>query len=343
LIENMQGPLRVAVVGVGSIGRHHARILAAMPGVELVAVVDPDEPQGIGIAQRVGTAWVPDIGPLLEAAALDAVTVAAPTAFHEEIASRTLAAGVPTLVEKPLAPTVDAGKRLVQLAERVGVPLAVGHIERFNPAVREMRRMIASGDLGDIISLTSRRLGPVPPVRQNTDVILDLAVHDLDIVAFLIGQEPSIVHAMGGRAVGSRHEDWADITLTAGMASCFLQVSWTVPIKIRRLGITGTSAYAEVNYINQRIDVFEAIEWRDAKDFDEFVDRFGEPKKHQLQLELEEPLQLELASFLESVRTGAPMEVPGPIGLAALELAINARDRIRAMTAETARSSAPVG
>ena len=331
MTDNAQRPLRTAVVGVGSIGRHHARILAALPDVELVAVVDPDELQGNRVAQRVGTAWVPDIGPLLEAGALDAVTVAAPTALHEDIAGRTLNEGVATLVEKPLAPSVDAGKRLVQLAERQGAQLAVGHLERFNPAVREMRRLIASGELGDIISLTSRRLGPVPPVRQNTDVILDLAVHDLDIVAFLIGQEPSIVHAMGGRAVGSRYEDWADITLTAGIASCFLQVSWTVPIKIRRLGITGTSAYAEVNYINQQIDLFEAIEWRDAKDFDEFVQRFGEPKKHQLQLELEEPLRLELVSFLESVRSGTPLEVPGSVGLAALELAINARERIRAM------------
>lgn len=292
-------------------------------------MVDANEPVGRSVAAAAHTDYLRSVDELLEVDRIDAATVAVPTEAHEPVASQLIAAGIPVLIEKPIAVDVPAAKRLIDLAAANDVTLAVGHIERFNPAIRLARDLVREGALGQIISLTSRRLGPVPPVRQTTDVVIDLAVHDLDLVAYLLGGTPRIVHAKGGKTVRSRYEDWADITLVDDEASCFIQVSWTVPIKIRRIEITGTEGYIEVHNINQTVDFFEAIDWRDAGDFDEFVTRFGEPSKKRYTVEPEEPLKLELESFLDSVATGRPVEVPGAVGLAALELALEARDRVR--------------
>ncbi len=322
-------PIRTAVVGVGSIGRHHARILRASPTSELVAVVDRDEAIGRSVADAHGAMYLPTVAELIELGGIGAATVAVPTEAHEAVASQLIEAGIPVLVEKPIANDVAAADRLIDLSARHGVPLAVGHIERFNPAIRLARELIRAGALGQIISLTSRRLGPVPPVRQTTDVVLDLAVHDLDLVAYLLGGRPRIVHAKGGRTARSRYEDWADITLVDDEASCFIQVSWTVPIKIRSIEITGTEGYIEISNINQTVDFFEAIDWRDAADFDDFVRRFGEPRKKRYAVEPEEPLRLELESFLASVSGGTEPEVGGEVGRDALALAVEARDRVR--------------
>lgn len=318
------------MVGVGSIGRHHARILSSSPLSNLVAVVDGNEPVGRSVAAATGATYLPSVDELLELGGVEAATIAVTTEAHETVASQLLEAGIPVLIEKPIAPDVASARRMISLAETKGVLLAVGHIERFNPAIRLARSLVREGALGQIISLTSRRLGPVPPTRQTTDVVIDLAVHDLDLVAYLLGGTPRIVHAKGGKTARSRYEDWADITLVDDEASCFVQVSWTVPIKIRRIEITGTEGYIEVHNINQTVDFFEAIDWRDAGDFNEFVERFGEPRKKRYSVEPEEPLKLELDSFLSSVLTGDPPEVPGSVGLAALELALEARDRVRA-------------
>lgn len=321
--------LRTAVIGVGSIGRHHARILSSLPTSRLVAVVDGNESVGSSVAEATGTTYLRTVDELLELEEVEAAMIAVTTEAHEAVATQLIEAGIPVLVEKPIAADVAAAKRLIDLAETNNVILAVGHIERFNPAVRLARDLVREGALGQIISLTSRRLGPVPPARQTTDVVIDLAVHDLDLVAYLLGGTPRIVHAKGGKTVRSRYEDWADITLVSDEASCFVQVSWTVPIKIRRIEITGTEGYIEVHNINQTVDFFESIDWRDAADFDEFVDRFGEPRKKRYSVEPVEPLRLELESFLSSVLAGEPPEVPGTVGLAALELALEARDRVR--------------
>jgi len=303
----------------------------------LVAVVDADEATGRSVADATGASYMRDVDELLNAGQIDAAFVAVPTEAHETVASRLIDDGIPVLVEKPIAANLVEAQSLIDLADANGVPLAAGHIERFNPAMRLARDLIRSGDLGEIISLTTRRLGPVPPVRQTTDVVLDLAVHDLDLIQFLLGGSPRIVHAKGGRTIRSRHEDWADITLVSGEASCFVQVSWTVPVKIRRIEITGTDGYIEVNNIDQTVDFFEAIDWRDASDFKEFVERFGEPRKKRYSVEPEEPLKLEIESFLRSVRSGQTPEVPGSVGLEALGLAIEARNRIREGTANGSR------
>lgn len=321
--------MRTAVVGVGSIGRHHARILSSSPLSDLVAVVDEDEARGRSVADAAGATYLRTVDELIDSSRVQAASLAVTTEAHEAVASQLIEAGIPVLVEKPIASDVAAAQRMIDLAEARGVALAVGHIERFNPAIRLARDLIREGALGKIISLTSRRLGPVPPARQTTDVVIDLAVHDLDLVAYLLGGKPRIVHAKGGRTARSRYEDWADITLVDDEASCFVQVSWTVPIKIRQIEITGTEGYIEVSNINQTVDFFEGIDWRDAADFNEFVERFGEPRKKRYSVDPEEPLKLELESFLLSVLSDREPEVPGRIGLAALELAIEARDLVR--------------
>jgi UDP-N-acetylglucosamine 3-dehydrogenase len=310
-------------------GRHHARVLSEIDSSNLIAVVDSNELAGRAIAEEQGATYYSSLDALLGSESIDAVSIAVPTGAHEAVATQFIEANVAVLIEKPIASSIEGAQRLVDLAASRRVPLAIGHIERFNPALRLARDLVRRGTLGEIISLTSRRLGPVPPARQTTDVILDLAVHDLDLVSFLLGGSPSIVHAKGGKTDKSLYEDWADITLVSGEASCFLQVSWTVPIKIRKISITGTEGYIEVNNVSQTVDFFEAIDWREAADFNEFVELFGEPQKKRYNAEPVEPLKLELESFLSSVSSGEPLEVPGEVGIQALELALEVRDRVR--------------
>lgn len=229
--------LRAGVVGLGSMGRHHARVLAALAGVRLVGVCDPDP----GAGPSVGAVPVfPDLDRLLELD-LDLCVVAAPTLMHAAIGSRLAAAGVHTLIEKPLAASADEARLLAADFERAALVGCVGHIERFNPVVRALRERIGAGEVGTVLQITTSRQGPYPRRIRDVGVILDLASHDIDLTRWIAGAPYVKVSAVTSQVTGaSGHEDLAAVVgvLQDGTVVNHL-VNWLSPVKRRQVTVTG--------------------------------------------------------------------------------------------------------
>ena len=299
----------VAVVGVGNMGRHHVRNYDELPAAELRAVVDGEEARAEELARRYGAAAYPTVEALLDAEPdVAAVSVAVPTTAHTAVTRTLLEAGKHVLVEKPIAPTIDEADELVDLAGQRDRVLAVGHVERFNPAVRELRRLIDEGRVGSILSLVARRVGVMPPQVKDANVIVDLAVHDVDIFGYLLGDtDPTDLFCNAGRAIAEDRFDFADIFLRYGPVACFLQVNWVTPVKIRSLAVTGDAGYAHLEYVTQRLDYYRGGPAVEPTSFAE-LEALSEQKPERLDFAHEEPLARELREFLRAVR-GEPGEI----------------------------------
>jgi UDP-N-acetylglucosamine 3-dehydrogenase len=241
----------------------------------------------------------------------------------------TLSARVHTLVEKPIARSIDQASELIEASHEYDVRLAVGHVERFNPAVQELKRRMKAGELGIISSLVARRVGVMPPRIKDVNVILDLAVHDIDVAMYLLDQEPSAVAASGGSALLSNNRlDHSEIFLEFGSIGCFIQANWITPIKIRTLSVTGDAGHAELNYVTQRLEIFQSNLERHFGDFGDFVVRFGTPQTIAADITPQEPLRLELKSFLDAVEGKGSVIVTGEEGMRALEVAERVKNAI---------------
>ena len=228
--------LRAGLLGVGMMGRHHARVLRELPGVELVAIADPGgDPHGVAGSLPI----LPDIDALI-AAGIDIAVVAVPTRFHEEAALKLADAGIHTLVEKPIADSVAAGQRMVDAFAAKGLVGAVGHIERFNPALQELRRRLEAGDLGEVYQIATRRQGPFPSRIADVGVGKDLASHDIDLTAWVAQSDYRTVFAQTAHKSGREHEDMVTATgrLANGTVVSHL-VNWLSPMKERVTIVTG--------------------------------------------------------------------------------------------------------
>lgn len=228
--------LRAGLIGLGMMGRNHARVLRSLPGVDLVAVADPaGDPHG-----AVGTQDVLGSVEDLISAGLDYATVALPTAVHHEVGLALAAAGVHALIEKPLAHDSAAAADLVQAFEKAGLIGAVGHIERYNAALRSARERLAAGELGEIYQVATRRQGPFPARIADVGVVKDLATHDVDLTAWLVGQDYTSVTAHTVHRSGREHEDLvAVLGLLQGGAITNHLVNWLSPLKERTVTVTG--------------------------------------------------------------------------------------------------------
>ena len=211
--------------------------------------------------------------------------------------------GVHCLVEKPIASSLEDAKEMVEAAERYRVKLMVGHIERFNPAVRKLKEIVDSGKLGKLLLLSARRVGPLAPRVIDVGVIVDLATHDIDVVRYLTGKEPIKVYSKYG-SIKHPKEDHAILLLDLGDVAASIEVNWFTPHKVRTLVATGTEAIAYLNYIEQELEVYNA-EWRMI------------PK-----IEKCEPLEIELRHFIECVEKDLRPLVDGYEGLKTLEVAL---------------------
>ncbi|QDQ19975.1 Gfo/Idh/MocA family protein [Corynebacterium glutamicum] len=228
--------LRAGLLGVGMMGRHHARVLGEVEGVELVAVADPGGDR-FGVAGDLPI--LPDVDALIDAG-IDIAVVAVPTGFHEEAALRLAAAGVHTLIEKPIAHSAEAGRRIVDAFADASLVGEVGHIERFNPALQELRRRLEAGELGAVYQIQTRRQGPFPARIADVGVAKDLASHDVDLTAWVAQSEYSSVFAQTAFKSGREYEDLIAITgqLESGIIVNHL-VNWLNPLKERVTIVTG--------------------------------------------------------------------------------------------------------
>ncbi|MGV4416221.1 Gfo/Idh/MocA family oxidoreductase [Trueperella pyogenes] len=228
--------LRYGLIGLGSMGRHHARNIRALAGAELVAVADPYGDK-FGVAGDLEV--LPDVDALIDAG-IDAAMVAVPTGQHAEVALKLAAAGIHTMVEKPLASTIEEGKALVAAFEDAGLVGAVGYVERCNPALLEMRRRIAEGQLGKVYQITTRRQSPFPARIADVGVVKDLATHDVDLTAWVAGSQYAVISAQTAHRADREYEDL--VTASGKLANGVLVnhlVNWLTPYKERQTVVLG--------------------------------------------------------------------------------------------------------
>jgi predicted dehydrogenase len=304
--------VRIAVVGVGYLGRHHARILASLPGAELTAVVDVNASRAQEVAAASGTRPLADVRDLL--GHVDAVTLAVPTELHREIALPFLAAGVHVLVEKPMARSLAEADDMIRTAARTGAILAVGQTERFNPAVVAARPV-----LSDPRFIEVHRLGTFPERSLDIDVIFDLMIHDVDIVLSLVSSDVEAIEAVGVPVLTGR-VDIANARLRF-RNGCIanLTASRISRDRVRKIRFFQPMAYVSIDYAAQKLEVFRLVRGNGPVPAIEG----GE-----VPIENEEPLKRELADFVEAIRERRPPIVTGEDGRRALALAQQIADKI---------------
>lgn len=229
-------PIRMGLIGLGSMGRHHARVIREVEGMELVAVADP---YGDKHAVAQGLPVLPDVGALIEAG-IDAAMVAVPTYLHHEVGLALAAAGVHAMIEKPIAATVQQGEEVAQAFEAAGLVGCVGYVERCNPALLEMRRRLAEGELGEVFQISTSRQGPFPARIADVGVVKDLATHDVDLAAWIAGSTYDSISAHVTHRSGREHEDM--VVAVGRLANGIIvnhQVNWLSPMKVRQTVATG--------------------------------------------------------------------------------------------------------
>lgn len=324
----MTDRLRIAIAGLGAMGRQHARVVSEMAGAELVLACDRSREARSWAEETFGVATTDDWRRLPEHN-VDGVVNALPTPEHHATTLELLDAGLGVLVEKPIAASVDEANALITAAERGGRTLMVGHIERFNPAIRRLQEVIASGTLGEIVNVSSRRVGVARPTAPRTNVVVDLAIHDIDVCSYLLREQGRLVFASGITLASNLLEDHADLVLRYGGTVASLQANWITPVKIRRIAVTGTSGFAEVDYLTQSLRVYRGVpaEFKGAVWNYFAVAHESEPQN--VAVERVEPLRAELENFVRALRgEEAPLGDPRQ-ATQALALAIAATDMIR--------------
>jgi len=316
--------IKVAVIGVGSMGKNHARVFSEMPDAKLVAVSDTDVKTSEAVAARLGVHAYSDHRLMLEKERPDAVSIVVPTALHETVATDALDAGVHVLVEKPITATLDEGKRLIKRAEAADCKLMVGHIVRFNPAMQALKQKLQVGELGRIFQIFCRRAGPFPARIRDVGVVVDLAPHDLDVMRFLTGLDPLRVYAEIEQRIHTDHEDmvFGLLRFPEGITAA-LEINWLTPTKLRETLVLGERGLFRVDDLTQDLYLYEN-EYVNSETWAALQNLKGVSEGQMVRYALQrfEPLKAELQAFLKAIATDGPVPVSGEDGLKALMLAL---------------------
>jgi predicted dehydrogenase len=314
MVQAMKGGtkqvLRVGVIGVGVMGSNHARVFAGLSGIQLVGVADPDRAQRDLVTRALGCPAVSDVEALLKLG-VDAVTIAAPTHLHHEIALNCMARGIHVMVEKPIASSVEEGRDIIAAARRAGVTLMVGHVERFNPAVATIKEAIRGED---ILSIAITRVGPFPPRMSNVGVVIDLAVHDIDLIRWFTDSDIIEVQPQLSSAVAER-EDIALLQFrTASGVLAHINTNWLTPFKARNVTVATRGKYIMGDLLTRQVT--ECFGFQPD----------GAYSMRHLSVGHDEPLRAELLAFINAVREGKRPAVTGEEAVASLEIAIRCLD-----------------
>jgi UDP-N-acetylglucosamine 3-dehydrogenase len=314
--------IKAAVVGVGSMGMNHARIYDALEGVELVGVCDADIELASKVASRYRTRQYGDHASLLDEERPDLVSIVVPTKFHHQVALDAIERGLHLLVEKPIADTVNNAEEIIERAQAKGVQLMVGHVERFNPALSELKQRLDDGHLGKMFQVHARRLGPFPHRVRDVGVVIDLATHDLDVMCHLTGAGVIRVYAETEQEIHTLHEDSLSglLRFDNGVVGV-LDVNWLTPTKVRELYVTGEKGMFMVNYLTQDLYLYENEYVGSDWDRLGMLKGVGEGNMIKLRIGKKEPLYAELEAFVRSVEEGVEPPVTGEDGVRALALA----------------------
>ena len=337
--------LRVGIVGTGSMGMNHLRVLSDFNDekVQLVGIAETYEPTLKYAMSRFHVAGFANYREMVEKTQPDLVAVVVPTHLHFEVASYILDRGINVLIEKPMANTVEEALALIQLARIRGVKLAVGHIERFNPAVIAMKRRLVAGELGKLFHLHARRLGPFPPRIRDVGVTLDLATHDIDVMRYLADAEVERVYAEIQCHIHDSYEDLLlGVLRFTNQATGVLDVNWLTPTKVRELSVTGEKGMYLINYLTQDVFFYEndytTTSWDALRPFR----GVSEGTMIRLKVQKAEPLCLEYEDIIAALHNDTVPTVTGEDGLAVLKIALQLSDQTSRKEAEKQETGAEV-
>lgn len=296
--------LGVAVIGVGFWGKNHARVFSELEETKLVAVCDMDVERAKTIASQYGAEVYSDSREMLKRRDIEAVSICTWTTTHATEAMRALKARKHALVEKPLASNIREARKIVNFAKQNDRRLMVGFIERFNPGVQRAKDVLKTGEIGELVSATAKRVSQWPERIGDVGVVKDYAIHEIDIMRKIFEEDPTTVYARVGNLKHTKFEDYAQIMLTFTRGkTAFIEANWLTPDKVRNLTLTGSGAILSLDYLTQEITI-------------ESHEQTLKPR-----YEWKEPLKLELQQFAESVIKNVEPEVTGTDGLKALVIA----------------------
>ncbi len=310
--------LKIGVIGTGSMGKNHARVCSELENVELVGIADVDKKAAEGIAERFGVKPFFDYREL--SSEIDAAIVATPTATHHKIAMDLLNDGKHVLAEKPICDSVEKAAELVKKAEIDDLVLAVGHIERHNPAVRFVKNSLDEGKFGELVTIVSKRVSNLPGRIRDVGVIFDFGVHDIDIMRYLAGEVKSVYAKAGRFNKNIDYEDHANIILNFENGICgIVEVNWLTPMKIRKIFLTCSQSFVEADYISQSVTT-------SSSSFNQIneMNLYHAPIQYNINevaLEKREPLRNEIEDFINSIEQGKKPLATGEDGLMALKIA----------------------
>ena len=310
--------LRIGVIGLGSMGKNHARVCSELDDIELTGVSDIDIEVSNKIANRLRTKNYTDYRDLISE--IDAAIVATPTIHHYDIALDLLNKGKHVLIEKPICDTIEKANTLFTKAEEQGLVVAVGHIERHNPAVRFVKDNLDAKRFGDLITIISKRVSNFPGRIRDVGVIFDFGVHDIDVMRYLSGEVVS-VYAKAGKFFGNiEHEDHANIVLNFDNGiTGVIEVNWLTPMKIRKLFLTCSKSFVEADYISQSVTI-SSSSFEDVDEMNLYNVRI-QHNINQVSIEKREPLKNEIEDFISAINQKKRPLVSAEDGVMALKIA----------------------
>lgn len=290
--------IKTAVIGAGNMGSRHARIYSEIS--RLVAVVDINSTTGQELANKYNVNFYRNYKEMIDKEGPEAVSIVVPTQFHSVVAIECLKRKIPTLLEKPIAKNLGQARKIIDQAKESKTVLMVGHIERFNPAVITLKEIIKEKKLGTIISLLAIRVGINPPVHPNADVSLDLAIHDIDIFNYLLDCFPNHKKIINHKVYKNSKSDVSVIILEYPSTTGIIQTNWITPIKIRKLLVTGSKGYCELDYIKQKLSIYNSPPHiTNDGGFSNILSLSNNPKKNVF-VSMKEPLREEISYFLKN-------------------------------------------
>ena len=324
--------LNVAVVGCGNMGKLHCRVYGELEESNLVAVVDVDETSIKKISEKYNCKYYISLEEMLTNEKIDAVTIAVPTKYHFEVAKKIIEDGKHVLIEKPIAETLVQADELIKLAKENKVKLMVGHIERFNPVIQFTKKLIEQNALGEALMFSVRRVGAVSNMQIYGDITLDLAIHDIDVIRYLSGQEIEKVYCNKSRLNNDGkylNNAFGTLQLSGGSLGVF-ETNWITQKKVRKMTITLEKATVDLDYITQDIEIHKSTNYDSHLDgFEQYTSQYTQGVIEKPIISKKEPLKQELKYFIECINEGIEPPVTGADGKNALEVALACNKSIK--------------
>ena len=314
--------LNVAVIGAGAMGKSHARVYSDMRNVKLIAICDTNKETAENIANKYKVRHYTAYNEMLKKEKIDAASICVPTKLHKKIAIDFLKKRINVLIEKPIAATIEGAKEIIKEAGKYKVKLMVGHIERFNPVVIELRKRIEKNELGKIYKVHCVRLSPFPRRVVDVGVIIDLAIHEIDILKYIVNSKIIRVYAETAQRIHSAHEDLLIGTLRFENSILgVINANWLTPKKVREITVTGEKGMFVANYMTQELYFYENEFTRRNIDYNSSFMNVVEGRMIRINIDKKEPLKNELEAFARSILKHGNVPVTGEDGLNALHIA----------------------